>query len=359
MTAQDSELVHRSPGEDGRTYGFGIVGCGVIAPTHAEAISRLDNARLVAVCDMNEEAARSFGTEWNCDYVTDVADLVARDDIDVCNILVPSGLHAKLGIQAAQAGKHVICTKPIDITLEAIDALIAAGEENGVKIGATHQFRGFPVYERIKQAVEEGRFGELLYGNAFVPWYRSDEYYARGWQGTKALDGGGALMNQSVHYIDLLLWIMGEVASVCGFADNLAHDIEVEDCGTAALKFTNGAQGLIQGTTCTYQGQPARLEIHGTKGNVMVVADEIALWEVEGDERVFNPEAGMVMTGASDPKGGMQESAVVAHVKEIGDMLAAIEEDREPVLNAREARRAVEVILAIYESSEKGEVVRL
>ncbi len=349
MTAQASD----------RIYGFGIVGCGVIAPTHADAIGRLDNARLVAVCDKVEAAAKLRAQEYDCEYTTDYDDLLAREDIDVVNTLVPSGLHARLGTQAADAGKHVICTKPIDISLEAIDSLIAAGERNNVRIGATHQFRGFPVYERIKQAVVGGKFGELLYGNAFVPWYRSDEYYAKGWQGTKALDGGGALMNQSVHYVDLLIWIMGEVASVCGYADNLAHDIEVEDCASVALKFASGAQGLIQGTTCTYEGQPARLEIHGTKGNVLVVADELSIWQVEGEETVFDPNAGMRLTGASDPKGGMQESAVVAHVKQIGDMIAAIEEGREPVLSAREARRAVEVILATYESSETGEVVRL
>ena len=347
-----------APGSD-KVYGFGIVGCGVIAPTHADAIGRMDNARLVAVCDMNEEAARRMAAEWDCEWCTDLADLVARPDVDVCNILVPSGLHAKLGIQCAQAGKHVICTKPIDITLEAIDALIAAAAENGVKVGATHQCRGYPIYQKIKRAVEQGRFGDLLYGNAFVPWFRDDQYYARGWQGTKALDGGGALMNQSIHYIDLLIWIMGDVASVCGFADHLAHDIEVEDCGTAAVKFASGAQGIIQGTTCTYRGHPARLEIHGTKGNVIVVADELVLWDVEGDPWEYHPDAGMRTTGASDPKGGMQEDAVISHTKQIGDLLAAIEEGREPVLNAQEARRAVQVILSIYESSEKGEVVSL
>lgn len=341
-----------------RTYGFGVIGCGVISDTHIEAIRSLENARLVAVCDTREEAARAKAQKWGCAWYTDLDDLLARDDIHVVNVVVPSGLHAKVGIRAADAGKHVICTKPIDITLEAIDSLIAAGERNGVKIGATHQCRDYQVYRKLRTAVQEGRLGRLLYGNVRVPWYRTDEYYRDGWHGTKALDGGGALINQSIHYIDLLIWLMGPVKTVCGFASALAHDIEVEDCATAALEFTSRAQGMIQGTTCTYRGYEARLGIHGTRGNVVVVGDELMLWDLEGEEIVHNPTAGHA-GGAADPRAGMMGEAVSAHAKQIADLLAAIEEGREPELNAREARRAVEAILAIYRSSERREFVDL
>lgn len=341
-----------------KIYGFGLVGCGVIAPTHAEAIRRLENAELRAVCDLNLEAARALAEKFGGDPYSDLAEMLARDDIDVVNILTPSGLHARLGIQCADAGKHVICTKPIDITLEAIDALIAAGERNGVKIAATHQFRSYPVYEKVKRYIDEGRLGRMLYGNAFVPWYRSDEYYSDGWHGTWKFDGGGALINQSIHYIDLLIWFLGQVRVIFGFADALAHNIETEDLGSAVLKFASGAHGIIQGSTCTYHGQPARIEVHGTQGNILVVGDEVALWDVEGDELVENPNAGRV-GGAADPKGGMPEDAIVAHVKQIGDVLAAIEEDRVPMIDGREARRAVEVILSVYRSSESGQPVVL
>lgn len=340
------------------TYGFGVVGCGVISDTHLKAIEELDNARLVAVCDTREEAATAKANKWGCDAHTDLDEMLARDDVQVVNIVVPSGLHAKLGIQAANAGKHVICTKPIDITLEAIDALIAAGEANNVKIGATHQCRDYKVYRRLKDAITEGRLGKLLYGNVRVPWYRSDEYYSDGWHGTKAMDGGGALMNQSIHYIDLLLSMMGQVQAVCGFADALGHDIEVEDCATAALKFKSGAQGTIQGTTCTYRGYEARLGLHGTQGNVLIVGDELQLWDLEGEEIIHNPSAGHT-GGAADPKMGMVGEAVAAHAKQIGDLLAAIEQGREPILNGREARRAVELILAIYKSGETRQFVDL
>lgn len=340
------------------TYGFGVIGCGVISDTHIKAIRELDNAALVAVCDTREDAARAKADKWNCEWTTDLDALLARPDIHVVNVVVPSGLHAGIGVRAARAGKHVICTKPIDITLEAVDALIAAGERHGVRIAATHQCRDYRVYRRLKTAVEEGLLGRLLYGTVQVPWFRSDEYYADGWHGTRALDGGGALINQSIHYIDLLIWMMGQVRAVCGFADALGHSIEVEDCATAALQFQGGAQGMIQGTTCTYRGYEARLGIHGTRGNVVIVGDELMLWDLEGQEVLHNPSAGHT-GGAADPKGGMVGEAVAAHAKQIGDLLAAIEKGREPELNAREARRAVEVILAIYQSSAERRFITL
>jgi predicted dehydrogenase len=344
---------------ENKEYGFGLVGCGVIGPAHADAITRLDNARLVAVCSRNEGPGRAFAEEWNCDYHGNLREMVARDDIFACNILTPSGLHSEHGRVCAEAGKHVICTKPIDVTLGAIDDLIASTDSNGVKLGATHQLRSYPVFKRIKKAIDEGKLGRLLYGNVFLPWYRADEYYSQGWQGTWDLDGGGALMNQSIHLIDLLVWFMGEVESVCGFADHLTHDIETEDLGSAAVRFASGAQGLIQGATCTYKGQPARVEIHGTKGNVVVIGEDVSIWEVEGEKEEFDPEAGRKLTASSDPKAGMLENAIVAHMEQIADVISAAEEGREPALNGREARRAVELILGIYESNRNGSVVKL
>jgi len=353
MRTSDTERVAQ------KTYGFAVIGCGVISDTHIRAIQSLSNAYLVAVCDTVRERAESKAAQYGVEACTDYDALLQRDEVQVVNIVVPSGLHAELGIKAARAGKHVICTKPIDISLEKIDALIAACEENHVKLAATHQLRSYPVFRRAYEAIAQGRLGRLYYGLAQVPWFRSHEYYARGWQGTKALDGGGALMNQSIHYLDLLLWMMGDVAEVCGFADTLAHDIEVEDLATAAVRFVSGAQGAIQGATLTYEGLPARLEIHGSRGNIIFLGEDLHLWQVEGEETFLDPQAGQHKGGASDPAAGMLGLAVQAHAEQIGDVLAAIEEDREPVLNGREARRAVELILAIYRSSANREIVRL
>jgi len=338
-------------------YGFGIIGCGVISETHIEAMRRIPEAELVAVCDAVEQRARHKAEKYGAAAYTDHREMLKRDDVHVVNVLTPSGLHHLAGIEAARAGKHVICTKPIDVTLEAIDALIAACQENGVKLAATHQCRSFPAYVRLKQAAEDGRLGKLLYGNVFVPWFRTQEYYDDGWHGTWKLDGGGALMNQSIHWIDLLLWLLGDVRSVFGKVDTVAHRMETEDLGSALVTFKSGSYGLIQGSTCTYQGLPTRLELHGTKGNVIVVADEIRLWQVEGEPREDRPPSHRA-TGAADPRSGLSE-AVGAHVEQIRDVLEAIEEGREPKLNGREARRAVEVILAIYKSSQTGEEVTL
>lgn len=342
----------------GELFGFGVIGCGVISDVHLKAIQAIPDARLVAVCDTREDAARAKAAEYGCDHYTSHHELLARDDIDVVNIVIPSGLHAKVGIDAAKAGKHVICTKPLDVTLEAIDALIVAGEENNVKIAGAYQLRSYPVYLRIKEALDQGRLGRPLYANAFVPWYRTAEYYSDGWHGTKKLDGGGALMNQSIHYIDLLLFLMGHARKVAGFVAALGHDhIEVEDIGNAVVLFETGAHGVIQGTTCTYVGKPASFEVHGTKGNVIVEADEVRLWEVEG-EPLERTEAPAQVTAVADPTAGL-ERGIGAHIAQIQDVIDAIREDREPKLNGREARRAVELILAIYESSETGRVIEL
>jgi UDP-N-acetyl-2-amino-2-deoxyglucuronate dehydrogenase len=342
----------------GDSFGFGVIGCGVISDVHLKAIQAIPDARLVAVCDTREEAARAKADEYGCDYHLSHEELLARDDVHIVNIVIPSGLHARVGIDAAKAGKHVICTKPLDVTLEAIDALIAAGEENNVKIAGAYQLRSYPVYLRIKEALEAGRLGRPLYANAFVPWYRTDEYYSDDWHGTKALDGGGALMNQSIHYIDLLLFLMGHARKVAGFVAALGNaHIEVEDIGNAVVLFESGAHGLIQGTTCTYQGKPASFEVHGTKGNVIVEADEVRLWEIAG-EPVERTEATAQVTAVADPTVGL-ETGIDAHIDQIQDVIDSIREGREPKLNGYEARRAVELILAIYESSETGEVIEL
>ncbi len=347
------------PESSARTYGFAVVGCGVISDTHLQAVQSLPNARLVAVCDALPERAAAKAAEYGVEACSDYDALLRRDDLDVVDIVVPSGLHAELGIKAALAGKHVLTTKPIDVTLEKIDALIAACRQNGVKLAAVHQLRSYPVFLRAYQAIREGRLGRLYWGSATVPWFRTHAYYGRGWQGTRALDGGGALMNQSIHYLDLLIWMMGKVAEVCGFADNLAHNIEVEDIASAALRFVSGAHGVIQGTTLTYEGLPARLEIHGSRGNLVFLGEDLALWQVEDEETFSDPQAGQHKGGASEPAAGMMGLAVQAHADQMADLLAAIEENREPRLNGEEARRAVQLILAVYESSRDRKLVTL
>jgi predicted dehydrogenase len=342
----------------GTTYGFGVIGCGVIAPTHCKAIQALPNARLVAVCDLEAEKARALGERFGAEPLTEIDALLARRDIDVVNVLTWSGVHAEIGMRAARAGKHVIVTKPIDVRLSQIDALIETCRTEGVKLGATHQFRSYASYRRLKQAIDEGRLGRLYLGNGFLKWWRSQEYYdSAAWRGTWNLDGGGALMNQSIHYVDLLQWLMGPVTRLRGFIATQCHEIEVEDCASATLHFENGAIGTFQGATCIYRGLPARIEVHGERGNVVIEDDRVRLWDVEGEPREENAAASN--TGSSANPGSGLDTAHAAHVEQIADVLAAIEEDRDPVLNGAEARKAVEIILAIYQSAWKGETAHL
>jgi predicted dehydrogenase len=334
------------------TYGFGLIGCGTIAPVHAEAIAQLDHARLVAVCDVVEERARSFAERYGAEWHVDYHDLLRRDDIHVVNVVTWSGRHAEIGIAAAAAGKHVICTKPIDVTLDKIDRLIDACRRAGVKLAATHQFRNFASFARLKQAIDEGRLGRIYFGNAFVPWSRSQDYYdSAEWRGTWQWDGGGALMNQGIHYVDLIQWLVGPVAEVQAYTDTMAHRIEVEDAAVAALRFQSGALGLIMGSTAIYKGLPSRIEVYGATGNVAIEGEDVVRWHV-GEQEVIGRFSGAAL-GADDPRSGLS-SAVGAHVEQIGDVLRAIEENRDPVLNGEEARKAVAIILAIYESARSG-----
>ena len=337
-------------------YGFGIIGCGVISPVHAEAIRSLPNAELKAVCDLDEGKALALAGRFNCDHTTEYPALLERDDIDVVNVTTWSGTHADIGIDAARAGKHVIVTKPIDMKLEKINALIRVCREQKVKLGATHQFRSYTVYKELKDAIDNGHFGRLILGNAFVKWWRDQEYYdSASWRGTWEYDGG-CLMNQSIHYVDLLLWLMGPADRVSAFMDTRHHRMEAEDVATAAIHFANGAMGVIQGTTSAFHGMPARLEIHGERGNAIIEGDRLVYCDAAGGCLGTTSEAGA--TAASDASAGLA-SAVPAHAEQIADVIAAIEEGRDPRINGMEARHAVEMVLAIYRAAQTEEQISL
>ena len=348
------------------TYGFAIVGCGVIAPFHARAIASLPNAELRAAVDVHPERAQKLATDFGAEPYTDLDAALQRPDIDVVCACVPSGLHAEVGVRAAEAGKHVIVEKPIDITLEAADRLIAACRRQGVKLGVISQRRFEPGVQRLREAVESGRFGQLLLGDAIIKWYRTQEYYDSGdWRGTWALDGGGALMNQGVHYVDLLQWMMGPVESIQARCATVAHDIEVEDLALAVLKFANGAHGLIQGSTAVYPGLPERLEVSGTEGTVVVEAGNVKVWEFKDEKGEVGAYGAKVKAGATpqedEEKAASDPAAlqIAGHRAQIGDMLEAIATDRDPAITGEEARKPLEIILAIYESSRTGREVSL
>lgn len=329
--------------------GWAIIGCGGIGPWHAQAITDAEGAELVAVCDIVEQKAKKLGEEYHVPYVTDINELLARDDLQAVSICTPSGMHATQAIAAAEAGKHILCEKPLDVTLEKIDTMIDAATANNVKLAGVFQRRTVASSQRVREAVRGGKLGKLVLGDCYQKYYRSHEYYASGqWRATWELDGGGAFMNQGVHGVDLLLWIMGDVARVSGYCRRLVHNIDVEDTAVATMEFTNGALGVLEGTTSVTPGYDCVLEIHGDNGSIKMQGDQITAWDIEGEEQQ-TAEAASRGT-ASDPTA----LASTGHQHHVEDLCQAIIEDREPQIPGREARKAVELIKAIYLSSREG-----
>ncbi|MFA6562207.1 MAG: Gfo/Idh/MocA family oxidoreductase [Verrucomicrobiia bacterium] len=345
-----------------KTYRFGIVGCGMISEFHAAAIKDIPNAKLVAVTDVREAAAKRFGEANGCAWFTDLGKFCAHD-MDIVTICTPSGLHMDAAVAAAKAGKHVIVEKPLEITLGRCDAIINAAASAGVKLATIFPSRWSECNQLLKQAIESQWFGRLTLGDAYVKWWRTQEYYdAGGWRGTWKIDGGGALMNQSIHNVDLLQWFMGEVESVMAMTGLLAHErIEVEDTAVAAVRFKNGALGTIEGTTSTFPGLLKKTEIHGDKGTVIVEQDDILFWKFAGPTPVDDRVASLMSQHKSGTGGAADPKAIsyLGHKKQFQDFIHAIETGGSPLVDGREGRKSVEIILAIYESAKTGQRVTL
>jgi UDP-N-acetyl-2-amino-2-deoxyglucuronate dehydrogenase len=346
-------------------FGFGIVGCGMIARFHAQAIKELPNARLVALYSRNPENARRVqeAVGVQCDIYTDLPAMLRRSDLHIVNICTPSGAHMEPAVAAAEAKKHVVVEKPLDITLDRCDRIIAACERNKVMLCTIFPSRFADANVVLKQAVEQGRFGRLTLGETTCKWWRSQEYYDQGgWKGTKALDGGGALMNQAIHNVDLLYWMMGRPVEVAAITATLAHQrIEVEDTAVAVLRFANGALGVIQAATSIWPGLPKTIAIHGDRGSVVVEQEDVLRWEFAEprpeDEQIRARFAQKV--GAS---GGASHPAAISHEyhrRQLADFLRAIETGTRPLVDGQEGRVAVEIILAIYRSAAERRFVAL
>lgn len=340
-------------------FGYGIIGCGVIAPWHAKAVANIPGVELVAVCDIVPEKAEKLREEFGASYAcADYHDLLARDDVDIVSICTPSGMHADMGIAAARAGKHIMTEKPIDIRLDRIDKLIRACKERKVKLACIFQRRASSLWQRVKRTVDEGKLGRMVLASAYLKYYRSQEYYdSADWRGTWELDGGGALMNQGVHMVDILRWVMGPVDTVFGFAAPLARKIEVEDTAVASIRFKSGAFGTLEGTTSVTPGLNHRMEFHGEKGSILVDGETAVRWDVPGEdkEEVAEELEDRVGSAASDPTA----ISTYGHQVQIADLITAVREDREPMVNGEEARHAVELIVSVYESARTGRPVKL
>ena len=289
--------------------GFGIIGCGVIAPIHADAIGRIPDAKLVAVSDVVEKNVKSMSEQYNAVPYSDYKEMIKRDDVHAVSLCVPSGMRLEIAEACAAAGKHILAEKPLEVNSDRINKLIAAVDAAGVRLGCIFQYRYADGPMQIRKALDDGRFGKLVLGDAYIKWFRSQEYYDSGkWRGTRNLDGGGCLMNQGIHQIDMLLWFMGDVKSVTAQTALVGHTgIEVEDLACAMIQFKSGAMGVVEGSTAIWPGHPARVEVHGTAGSAVIEDGELAMWKFQEDR----PEDATILagidkgatlgSGASDP----------------------------------------------------------
>jgi len=335
----------------------------MISNFHAKAVRDIEGARLVACYNPTPRKAEELANAYSLQAYTDLERMLAHPGLDIVTICSPSGAHAEPCVAAARAGKHVIVEKPLEVTAKRCDEMIQACQLAGVQLATIFPSRFHLSSQLLKQAVASGRFGRLVLGDAYVKWFRTQQYYDSGaWRGTWALDGGGALMNQAIHSVDLLLWLMGPVLEVAAHTATLAHErIEVEDVATATLKFASGALGVIEATTAGYPGSLKRIELSGSKGMAILEEEDIIKWEfaepAPEDEKLRQEMLGRTKTG-----GGAADPAAIghhAHTALFRDFLEAIEQNRSPAIDGLEGKKSVDLILAIYESARTGRPVRM
>ena len=326
-------------------FKFGILGCGMIAGVHADAIGSIENAELSAVSDNNPECARSFAEKHGALAYESYADML-NSDIDVVCICTPSCFHANNAIEAMRAGKHVVLEKPMALSTADADEVIRVSQETGRLLAVICQLRFADDVRRLKRLVEENAFGKLSLCNLSMKYYRSDEYYSSSpWKGTLKFDGGGALMNQGIHGVDLLEYIVGGVKDVQGIIRTLSHKIEAEDTAVATVEFECGALGVIQGSSCAYPGFERRLEIHGDRGYAVLVENNLKELMINR-EQIPVSDFEVVRT-ASDPSAVQSDM----HKLQIKNLLLAIDGKEPLLIDAKEGRRAVKIIEDIYKTS--------
>ena len=349
-----------------RSYGFGVVGLGVIADFHARAIQDMRGGHLACLFSYSGSAdakalARRCGAEL---YVGDYDAFLRHPGLDAVVIATPSGAHLEPTVAAARAGKHVICEKPLEITLERCSRMIRACKQAGVQLGGIFQSRTEAAAQAIRKALDAGRFGKLTVCNAVIPWHRSQAYYDSGaWRGTWELDGGGALMNQSIHTIDLLQWLAGPIRTVHALAGNLAHKrIAVEDTAAAVVRFRSGALGTIMGSTAVWPGWPNEVHIVGTGGSACLRGGRLEHWEFV-DRKSTDARTRRTLGPTQAPSGWGAGSPISinteGHQRQFENFARHLQGKAPLLVDGAEARKSVEIILAIYASALSGETVKL
>ena len=342
---------------------FGIIGLGSIADVHAEALAQCPNCELTACYSPSPDKADRFAQKYGLEPYTDSESFFNSSGIQAVSVATPSGCHLEAALGAIEKGKHIIVEKPLEITVERCRKIIDAANAKGVKLSGIFQSRFYDAPRLVKKAIDAGRFGTPVLGSAYVKWFRSQAYYDSGaWRGTWEIDGGGALMNQSIHAVDLLQWFMGPVTEIGAFTETLAHKrIAVEDTGAAVLKFANGALGVIEGTTGSYPGALKKIEITGTEGSAVIEEDMLKVWQFK-DERKEDEEIRERFGKKSDSAGGASDPKAIlseGHAKQFCDFADAIIRDRKPFISGEDALCAVRIVTAIYESKRSRAFVKL
>ena len=348
-----------------------IIGIGAIARLHARALADIPGVTLVAATCRTEEKGRAFAAEFGCVWHGDAASMLRREKPDFVTVATPSGAHLEAALAAIRRGTPVICEKPLEITLKRVDRMIAAADRRGVPLGAIFPQRFNPVVATVQAAAAAGRFGQLAIAASYVPWWRDDAYYGPGrWQGTKALDGGGALMNQSIHGVDALQWIAGAtmpglapgenpVESVVALTAVRAHDaerLEVEDTCVAILRFKNGGLGQLLAATSLFPGSLRRLLVGGRDGTAEILEEQLVSWRFRA-EQPDDDEIRTRLGGTSGTSGGAADPMAInysCHTRNFEQFLAALREGKRPPLDGLEGRKAVAIVEACYKSGRTG-----
>lgn len=344
-----------------KSFGIGIVGTGVIAHFHAKAIADIENISLKGVYNHNKSKADAFSKSHGGKVYHTLGDMLENPEIDIISICTPSGLHLEPAIKSIEACKHCLIEKPLEVTVERCNFIVDAAKSAGVKVAVIFPSRFYEVNKLLKEAMNDKRFGEAVLGSAYVKWSRTKEYYQSGyWRGTWQFDGGGALMNQGIHSVDLLQWIMGRVESVQAMTANRRHkNIEVEDTLVASLTFSSGALGSIECTTAAYPGFLKRLEIIGSGGSAIIEENSILKWQFQNETNIDEIFRRKFQSENSLPGGAADPSAIsyYGHRMQIIDFINAIEKNETPLVDAAEGRKSVQIVTAIYQSARTGKKI--
>ena len=333
----------------------GLIGTGAISNKHAEAYREI-GYQLVAVNDIMPEVGKKFADRWGCEFVADYRDLCRHPNIDYIDVCTYPNFRLQAVAECAAHGKHVLVQKPIATDLETARTMIEVARKANIVLGVVSQHRFDVGSKFLHKAITGGRLGRLLEADCYVKWHRPQSYYDRPGKGGWELEGGGALINQAIHSIDLVRWIAGPVTEIYAqWQLGAAHKMESEDVANAVVRFASGATGVIQGSTAFAPGYPERVEFHGTKGSAIMTADQLTAWDVAGDDLSDVPLAHDLASGAADPM-AISIEPIKAQFRDFGD---AVQHRRRPLLSGEEGYQSLEIILGIYESARRGEKVLL